>query len=330
MKPPHVEVKVSENIPEKVSEEPDTIEEEEDIFEFQKKKKKKGKKFDANLTKSSKNSKQPLLNIAPVDKKEETNLPPPPPGIEIRLTLVPHVESPEKNHSSVALNIVLPLDYPSKSVPWIRVEKIKGLSDKESEGLQRELDNLATKLFGRVMVYELAEKAVEYLKEHNQANVSFYEQMMSRQQNAVSKDKKTGKKGKVTLTKSGNTTLEDAIQAELDRQFLRKAYDDENVEEEDVLDYGEIVTFEEEGEDQEIQTPEPSYSSGNSAPDTPPLKHVPIKWKRVSTDENQEELGITFSALNLETKKMMTVREINYLFSTDIREEVCKKSFISN
>lgn len=281
-------------------------------------------------------------------------------GIKFRLTLVPHVEDLENNHSSVALNVTFPLDYPSKSSPIIQVEKIKGLSDKETQELQTLLETKSKELIGRVSIFELTQIAVEYLQAHNRTTISFYDQMMRRQKTPVKalnenaeeeeeqdesnsdffpqkkifetlnapKDKKKvnlfSKKGK-----KNHSELDDLVQAELERQSLLRqsssSIEDSKQEEQNG------AFFEE--DEAEILLKDTSYAPHllPPTPVSPVLSHAHspstfhIKWKRDSDLETRDALGVSFSALNLETRKLMNVREITYLFSTEIKEKVFKK-----
>eukprot|EP00732_Lithocolla_globosa_P003222 Lithocolla_globosa_v1_NODE_2475_length_1987_cov_7.271222.p2 type:complete len:166 gc:universal NODE_2475_length_1987_cov_7.271222:1874-1377(-) len=89
-------------------------------------------------------------------------------------------------HVSLGLEIRFPEKYPHV-VPGIKVVKEKGLSQKKRKALYRQLEEEAATLLGEEMVYLLVETCKAYLSENNQPTLSFYDEMMSRNQNKKSK-----------------------------------------------------------------------------------------------------------------------------------------------
>jgi translation initiation factor 2-alpha kinase 4 len=107
--------------------------------------------------------------------------------------------------------VQFPFEYPSE-VPTLSIEKGKGLSDEQVKDLQSSLMRKAKELLGSVMVFDLAQQVVEYLQAHNQKPMSFYDEMIARQnaeKAALQKKAESDKK---------KDTLEELISAELARQ----------------------------------------------------------------------------------------------------------------
>lgn len=101
------------------------------------------------------------------------------------LKLVPHPahasasSSDIRNHVSVSMEVTLPLLYPSEP-PVLRLEKLHGLSDLQLSELGSALQKQSSRLLGSVMIFELAQIAEEYLRQHNVKQVSFHEEMLAR------------------------------------------------------------------------------------------------------------------------------------------------------
>jgi len=71
-------------------------------------------------------------------------------------------------------------------VPIIQLQDSKGLSHQQVAVLSSELENLAQKLKGEVMIFEFSQHVQKYLHEHNKPGYSsFYEEMVSRNQEKI-------------------------------------------------------------------------------------------------------------------------------------------------
>ena len=100
------------------------------------------------------------------------------------LTLVPETGADEDvNHVSVALRVSYPPTYP-EVVPALSVRAVRrgGLTDELLADLESLLRDAAAseELLGTPMVYALAEKAQEWLVEHNSPEMDMHAEMMAR------------------------------------------------------------------------------------------------------------------------------------------------------
>nr|CAD7397393.1 unnamed protein product [Timema cristinae] len=84
------------------------------------------------------------------------------------------------------------LSYPQRPVlqaPQISLERSKGLSTERVVQLSVDLQQLASRLVGEVMIFELAQHTQKFLHEHNKPGFkSFYEEMMMRKQEQLQKE----------------------------------------------------------------------------------------------------------------------------------------------
>ncbi|XP_049955903.1 eIF-2-alpha kinase GCN2 [Schistocerca serialis cubense] len=103
--------------------------------------------------------------------------------LDIIITLTPQQGSSGRHevHAQVDLHVICSENYP-EDVPTLILERSKGLSVAVLLQLKTELENLAQKLKGEVMVFELAQHVQKFLHLHNKpAFKSFYEEMVTRQ-----------------------------------------------------------------------------------------------------------------------------------------------------
>lgn len=103
--------------------------------------------------------------------------------LDIIITLTPQQGSSGRHevHAQVDLHVTCSEKYPEE-VPTLILERSKGLSAAVLHQLKTELENLAQKLKGEVMVFELAQHVQKFLHLHNKpAFKSFYEEMVTRQ-----------------------------------------------------------------------------------------------------------------------------------------------------
>ncbi|ETL84385.1 PEK/GCN2 protein kinase [Phytophthora nicotianae] len=79
--------------------------------------------------------------------------------------------------------------YPLKQPPNITVEAKHGLSDTETQKLQRGMEKLALEKVGDAAVYDLVVFATDFIQDHLKDQSSFFDQMMTRQQDRETKEK---------------------------------------------------------------------------------------------------------------------------------------------
>ncbi|EEY69961.1 eukaryotic translation initiation factor 2-alpha kinase, putative [Phytophthora infestans T30-4] len=79
--------------------------------------------------------------------------------------------------------------YPLKQPPNITVEAKHGLSDTETQKLQRGMETLALEKVGDAAVYDLVVFATDFIQDHLKDQSSFFDQMMTRQQDKETKEK---------------------------------------------------------------------------------------------------------------------------------------------
>lgn len=71
-------------------------------------------------------------------------------------------------------------------MPTIQLQDSRGLSHEQVAVLSSELENLAKKLMGEVMIFELSQHVQKYLHEHNKPGYSScYEEMVLRNQEKI-------------------------------------------------------------------------------------------------------------------------------------------------
>jgi translation initiation factor 2-alpha kinase 4 len=91
--------------------------------------------------------------------------------------------------AEVLLHFDLTRAYPLKQPPNITVEAKHGLSDTETQRLQRGMEKLALDKVGDVMVYDLVVFATDFIQDHLKDQSSFFDQMMTRQQDQETQEK---------------------------------------------------------------------------------------------------------------------------------------------
>ncbi|XP_012229735.1 eIF-2-alpha kinase GCN2 [Linepithema humile] len=107
--------------------------------------------------------------------------------LDVVVTLTPQKggSGPAEIHAQIDLRITCNDKYPNE-VPTIQLQDSRGLSHQQVAVLSSELENLATKLKGEVMIFELSQHVQKYLHEHNKPGYSsFYEEMVSRHQERI-------------------------------------------------------------------------------------------------------------------------------------------------
>ncbi|XP_044265056.1 eIF-2-alpha kinase GCN2 [Tribolium madens] len=86
------------------------------------------------------------------------------------------------------LHVTCPETYPN-TVPVLKLENSKGLSDNSLIELQKALEEKAGKLRGEEMIFQLAQHVQEFLHVHNKpSSKSFYDEMLQRQKEKEEKD----------------------------------------------------------------------------------------------------------------------------------------------
>ncbi|XP_011337588.1 eIF-2-alpha kinase GCN2 isoform X2 [Ooceraea biroi] len=107
--------------------------------------------------------------------------------LDIIVTLTPQkgMSGPAQVYAQIDLRIICSDKYPDE-VPTIRLQDSRGLSHEQVAVLSSELEDLAVKLMGEVMIFELSQHVQKYLHEHNKRGYSsFYEEMVSRHQERI-------------------------------------------------------------------------------------------------------------------------------------------------
>ncbi|EFN69222.1 Eukaryotic translation initiation factor 2-alpha kinase 4 [Camponotus floridanus] len=107
--------------------------------------------------------------------------------LDIVVTLTPQkgMSGPAEIYAQVDLHVICSDKYPDE-VPTIQLQDSRGLSHQQVAVLSSELENLAEKLKGEVMVFEFSQHVQKYLHEHNKPGYSsFYEEMVSRRQERI-------------------------------------------------------------------------------------------------------------------------------------------------
>lgn len=91
--------------------------------------------------------------------------------------------------AEVLLHFDLTRAYPLKQPPNITVEPKHGLSDTETQKLQRGMEQLALEKLGDAVVYDLVVFATDFIQDHLKDQSSFFDQMMTRQQDRETREK---------------------------------------------------------------------------------------------------------------------------------------------
>ncbi|CAI5729828.1 unnamed protein product [Peronospora farinosa] len=91
--------------------------------------------------------------------------------------------------AEVLLHFDLTRAYPIKQPPNITVEAKHGLSDTETQKLTRGMEKLALEKVGDAAVYDLVVFATDFIQDHLKDQSSFFDQMMTRQQDRETQDK---------------------------------------------------------------------------------------------------------------------------------------------
>ncbi|KAE9100124.1 hypothetical protein PF010_g14925 [Phytophthora fragariae] len=91
--------------------------------------------------------------------------------------------------AEVLLHFDLTRAYPLKQPPSITVEAKHGLSDTETQKLQRGMEQLALEKLGDAVVYDLVVFATDFIQDHLKDQSSFFDQMMTRQQDRETREK---------------------------------------------------------------------------------------------------------------------------------------------
>ncbi|KAG5306395.1 E2AK4 kinase, partial [Pseudoatta argentina] len=107
--------------------------------------------------------------------------------LDIVVTLTPQkgMSGPVEVYAQIDLHITCCDKYPHE-VPIIQLQDSRGLSHQQVAVLSSEIENLAQKLKGEVMIFEFSQHVQKYLHAHNKPSYSsFYEEMVSRNQERI-------------------------------------------------------------------------------------------------------------------------------------------------
>ncbi|XP_063976876.1 eIF-2-alpha kinase GCN2 isoform X2 [Diachasmimorpha longicaudata] len=100
------------------------------------------------------------------------------------MTLTPQrgMSGPMEVHAQLDLHIICNENYPNQ-IPSIKLKNSRGLSNQQIAVLSSELEELAKRLKGEVMILDLAQHVEKFLHENNKPGYSsFYEEMLSHHQ----------------------------------------------------------------------------------------------------------------------------------------------------
>merc|ERR1712048_102795 len=98
---------------------------------------------------------------------------------EFRLKLLPYPAGEQDNHVGVSLHVTYTPEYPDSAPEW-SLEDIK-LPDEKKKVLQTQVQEVIDSSLGMAMIYTVAESIQDFLKQHNQKELSMHEEMMKRQ-----------------------------------------------------------------------------------------------------------------------------------------------------
>ncbi|CAD6209191.1 GSCOCG00003773001-RA-CDS [Cotesia congregata] len=104
--------------------------------------------------------------------------------LNIKVTLTPSqgMSGPVQVYAQIDLHVMCGESYP-EDAPHIKLKNSLGLSNQQIAVLYSELESLADKLKGEVVIFELTQHVQKFLYEHNKPSYnSFYEEMVSRRQ----------------------------------------------------------------------------------------------------------------------------------------------------
>uniref|UniRef100_A0A0C9QMD1 non-specific serine/threonine protein kinase n=1 Tax=Fopius arisanus TaxID=64838 RepID=A0A0C9QMD1_9HYME len=104
--------------------------------------------------------------------------------LDISMTLTPQrgMSGPMEVHAQIDLHTICNENYPNH-IPSIKLKNSRGLSNHQIAILSSELEALAKRLKGEVMILDLAQHVEKFLHENNKPGYSsFYEEMLSRHQ----------------------------------------------------------------------------------------------------------------------------------------------------
>ncbi|XP_071485628.1 eIF-2-alpha kinase GCN2-like [Diadema antillarum] len=140
-------------------------------------------------------------------------------GLELCLHLMPQqgMSGSGDVHVTADMNIRCPPKYPDEA-PSVNVENGRGISNDKLKQLTKEVNSMAKKLCGEVMILELAQHVQQFLHSHNvPCPKSFYEEMMNNQKRAEEKTAREQQK-QLELQKK----REELERRELDEEIQRR------------------------------------------------------------------------------------------------------------
>ncbi|XP_030637296.1 eIF-2-alpha kinase GCN2 [Chanos chanos] len=141
---------------------------------------------------------------------------------EVYLSLRPQgLSNGQESYVSVDLQVKCPPKYPDVP-PKLELKNAKGLSNGNLQTLQQELNKLAAKRCGEVMIYELADFVQGFLTEHNvPPSRSFHEEMLKNQQRQQEK-LALAERQKMDLERRQQEQMQNEILAEIQRREEEK------------------------------------------------------------------------------------------------------------
>lgn len=98
---------------------------------------------------------------------------------EFELNIWPVPGEEDENHIGVTMHVTYPADYPTV-LPIIKVQRLKGLTDRILAKLEADAMAEAEELLGDVMIYSMTEVIKAFLEENNRPELTAHEEMMNR------------------------------------------------------------------------------------------------------------------------------------------------------
>eukprot|EP01119_Soliformovum_irregulare_P020911 TRINITY_DN6843_c0_g2_i2.p1 TRINITY_DN6843_c0_g2~~TRINITY_DN6843_c0_g2_i2.p1 ORF type:complete len:1469 (-),score=373.99 TRINITY_DN6843_c0_g2_i2:69-4475(-) len=217
------------------------------------------------------------------------------------LLLHPHPLNGGPNYCQVFFRFSYGKEYPQSIPSLMQVIKEEGLSDENLKDLQCKVEAKATELIGGPMIFDLVELIKDYLLEHNQQTVSFYDQMIARQKKEETSSQEDEEE----------EALNDLIRAELRRQNELAEAEGISDEEDDFVEFVEMDL--EQDLEEEHKTPTESST---------PRRHEHLRWQK-KAQLGQGPTGTVFSASDAQGT-LFTLKEVIFPLraSTELRKRV--------
>uniref|UniRef100_A0A2S2NJY9 non-specific serine/threonine protein kinase n=1 Tax=Schizaphis graminum TaxID=13262 RepID=A0A2S2NJY9_SCHGA len=177
--------------------------------------------------------------------------------LDVTITVLPEgFTNLQQNNILVELHVKALDNYPNE-IPLIELKNAKGIPTNYLIYLEKQLNELASKIIGEVMIFELVQQVQNFLSLYNKPQyASFYEEMISRKQQKEFEERET-KKQEVELTKQ-------LIHNEMSKK--REALKEELRMHKNKTRHNTIETIDDEDEEDELNMKELSCSLNTNSP----------------------------------------------------------------